>query len=46
MRDLTRIYDYLLYHFREPDTARNLYNKIINNILKLTSFPERYPDIS
>ena len=46
MRDLTRIYNYLFYHFKEPDTARNLYNKILNSVLKLSSLPERCPDIS
>ncbi len=46
LTDLNRLYGYILHNLKEPDTARNLYNKIINSISKLTSFPERYPDIS
>ena len=45
-KDITRIYNYLLYNFEESDTARNLYYKIINSISKLSWFPERNPDIS
>lgn len=45
LTDLDISVRYLLYNLKEPDTARNLYNKIITSISRLTHLPERNPDL-
>lgn len=46
IKGLKKSYEYVFCRLKEPTTARNLYNKIINVVSNLQSFPERYPDIS
>ena len=45
LTDLNRSYRYIFRNLKEPDTARNLYNKIMNNVLALENLPQRNPDL-
>lgn len=41
-KELQNIFYYINFFLREPITAKNLYNKVINSILSLSYFPERF----
>lgn len=45
LTDLNRTYEYIFYNLKEPDTARNLYNEIINAVFALGNLPQRNPDL-
>lgn len=42
-QDLKNIYEYIAYSLLAPDTARNIYQKIIQSARSLESVPERNP---
>jgi len=42
-QDLKNIYDYIAYSLQVPDTARNIYWKIIQSARSLETMPERNP---
>lgn len=42
-QDLKDIYEYIAYTLFVPDTARNMYQKIIQSARSLESMPERNP---
>ena len=44
--ELERIFYYITHNLKEPTTARNLYNKILNAVFSLKYFPERNRDAS
>lgn len=44
--DLEKIFYYISYNLKEPNTARNLYSKILNAVFSLKYFPGRNRDAS
>lgn len=42
-QDLKNIYEYISYSLLAPDTARSMYQKIIQSARSLESMPERNP---
>lgn len=42
-QDLKNIYEYIAYSLLVPDTARNMYQQIIQSARSLESMPERNP---
>ena len=42
-QDLKNIYEYIAYSLLVPDTARNIYQQIIQNARSLETMPERNP---
>ena len=44
--ELEKILNYITYNLKEPITARNLYNSILNAVFSLRFLPERNPDAS
>ncbi len=42
-QDLKNIYEYIAYSLLVPDTARNMYQQIIQNARSLENMPERNP---
>ena len=45
MDDLRSIYSYVAFKLKEPDIAKNLVDKIRNEIRKLDEQPERYAPV-
>ena len=44
--ELKSIYTYIELKLKEPNTAKILFNKIINKIYSLETYPERYIKVS
>lgn len=44
-KDLQNIYDHIAYYFKEKRIANNMTKKILNSILSLEYYPERYTSI-
>lgn len=42
-QDLKNIYEYIAYSLLVPDTARSMYQQIIQSVRSLESMPERNP---
>lgn len=43
LADMKNIYNYIAYELLAPENAKGQYDRIADAILKLDSFPERYP---